>query len=50
MAFRTEEMIFKQVTDSTDKPFPIIIDKVNSFSFNSYARGYPAYMKNLGSC
>ena len=28
-----------------DEPLPIVIDKTNSFSFNSYARGYHAYMK-----
>ena len=28
-----------------DEPLPIVIDKANSFSFNSYARGYHAYMK-----
>ena len=27
------------------EPLPIVIDKANSFSFNSYARGYHAYMK-----
>ena len=45
MALRNEEMIFKQMTDSIDEPLPIVIDKANSFSFNSYARGYHAYMK-----
>ena len=45
MALRKEEMIFKQMTDNIDEPLPIVIDKVNSFSFNSYARGYHAYMK-----
>ena len=44
MALR-KEMIFKQMTDNTDEPLPIVIDKANSFSFNSYARGYHAYMK-----
>ena len=33
------------MTDNIDKPLPIVIDKANSFSFNSYARGYHAYMK-----
>ena len=28
-----------------DEPLPIVLDKTNSFSFNSYARGYHAYMK-----
>ena len=45
MALRKEEMIFKQMTDNIDEPLPIVIDKANSFSFNSYARGYHAYMK-----
>ena len=31
--------------DNIDEPLPIAIDKANSFSFNSYARGYHAYMK-----
>ena len=31
--------------DNIDEPLPITIDKANSFSFNSYARGYHAYMK-----
>ena len=44
MALR-KEMIFKQMTDNIDEPLPIVIDKANSFSFNSYARGYHAYMK-----
>ena len=46
MALRKEEMIFKQMTDNIDEPLPIVTDKANSFSFNSYARGYHAYMKN----
>ena len=45
MALRKEEMIFKQMTDNIDEPLPIVIDKANSFSFNSYARGYHEYMK-----
>ena len=45
MALRKKEMIFKQMTDNIDEPLPIVIDKANSFSFNSYARGYHAYMK-----
>ena len=45
MALRKEEMIFKQMTDNIDEPLPIVIDKANSFSFNSYARGSNAYMK-----
>ena len=45
MALGKEEMIFKQMTDNIDEPLPIVIDKANSFSFNSYARGYHAYMK-----
>ena len=45
MALRKEEMIFKQMTDNIDEPLPIVIDKANPFSFNSYARGYHAYMK-----
>ena len=45
MALRKEEMIFKQMTDNIDEALPIVIDKANSFSFNSYARGYHAYMK-----
>ena len=45
MALRKEEMIFKQMTDNIGEPLPIVIDKANSFSFNSYARGYHAYIK-----
>ena len=37
-------MIFKQITDNIDKPFPIVIGKSFSFSFNLYARGYHAYI------
>ena len=33
------------MTDNIDEPLPIVTDKANSFSFNSYARGYHAYMK-----
>ena len=33
------------MTDTIDEPLPIFIDKANSFSFNSYAIGYHAYMK-----
>ena len=40
MALRKEEMNFKQMTDNIDEPLPIVTDKANSFSFNSYARGY----------
>ena len=32
------------MTDNIDEPSPIVIDKSSSFSFNSYARGYHAYM------
>ena len=46
MALRKEEMIFKQMTDNIDEPLPIVIDKANSFSFNSYARGYHAYIRS----
>ena len=46
MALRKEEMIFKQMIDNIDEALPIVTDKANSFSFNSYARGYHAYMKN----
>ena len=35
----------KIMSDNFDKPLPIAIDKANSFSCNSYARGYHAYMK-----
>ena len=45
MALRKEEMIFKQMIDNIDEPLPTVIDKANSFSFSSYARGYHAYMK-----
>ena len=33
------------MTENIDEPLSIAIDKANSFSFNSYARGYHAYMK-----
>ena len=48
MTLRKEKMIFKQMTDNIDEPLPIGIDRANSFSFNSYnsyTRGYHAYMK-----
>ena len=35
----------KIMTDNIDEPLPNFIDKANSFSFNSDARGYHAYMK-----
>ena len=40
MIFSKEEMIFKQMTHNSDEPFPIVIDKLNCFPFNSYARSY----------
>ena len=36
---------FKQMTDNIHEPLAIVIDKANPFSFNSYGRGYHAYMK-----
>ena len=45
MALRKEEMIFIQMNDNIHEPLPIVIDTANSFSFNSHARGYHAYMK-----
>ena len=33
------------MTDNIDEPLPIATDKSNSFSFNSYSRGYHAYTK-----
>ena len=33
------------MTENIGEPLSIVIDKANSFSFNSYARGYHAYMK-----
>ena len=33
------------MTDNIDEPLPIVIHKTNSFSCNSYARGYHAQMK-----
>ena len=33
------------MTDNIDEPLPIVIDKANSFSFNSFARGYHTYIK-----
>ena len=33
------------MTDNIDEPLPIVFDKANSFSFNSCAGGYHAYMK-----
>ena len=32
------------MTDNIDEPLPIVIDKANSFSCNSNASGYHAYM------
>ena len=31
MALGKEELIFKEMTDNIDEPFPIAIDKSNSF-------------------
>ena len=39
------QSFIKIMTDNIDKPSPIVIDKANSFSLKSYARGYHAYMK-----
>ena len=33
------------MTDNIDEPLPIVIDKANSFSFNSYEGGYHRYFK-----
>ena len=33
------------MTDNIDEALPSVIDKANSFSFNSYARAYHAYTK-----
>ena len=44
MASRKQEMIFKQMTDNIDETLPIVSDKASSFSFNSFARGYDAYI------
>ena len=33
------------MTDNIDEPLPIVNDKASFFSFNSYARGYHAYIK-----
>ena len=33
------------MTENIDEPLPIVNDKANFFSFNSYARGYHAYME-----
>ena len=38
-------MIFKQMTDNIDETLPIVSDKASSFSFNSFARGYHAYIQ-----
>ena len=44
MALSKEEMILKQMTDNIDEPLLIVIDEAICFSFDSYARGYQAYM------
>ena len=44
MAWSKKEIIFKQMRNNIDEPFPIVIDKLYSFSFNSYARGYHVYV------
>ena len=44
VTYRLQSFI-KIISDNIDKPLPIVIDKTNSFSFNSYARDYHAYMK-----
>lgn len=36
MALIKEDTIFKLMIDNNDEPFPIIINKLNSFSFNLY--------------
>ena len=33
-------MIFKEMTDNVDEPFPSVIAKSNTFSFNSNVRDY----------
>ena len=43
-AFEQKEIIFKQMADNIDESFPIVIDKLNYFSFNLYARGYRVYI------
>ena len=40
MALSKKEVIVKQIID---EPFPIVIYKLNWFSFNSNARGYHVY-------
>ena len=44
MALSKEEMILKQMTGNIDEPLLIVIDEAICFSFDSYARGYHAYM------
>ena len=44
MALSKEEMILKQMTDNIDEPLLIVTDELICFSFDSYARGYHAYM------
>ena len=50
MALEKEEMNFKQMTDNIDESLPIVIDKANPFSFNSYANRLPRIYEDLQSC
>lgn len=40
----SREMVVKYMTENIHEPLEIILDKPNSFCFNSYVRGYHAYM------
>ena len=44
MALSKKEIIVEQMTNNIDEPFSIVIYKLNSFSFNSNARGYHVYI------
>ena len=44
MALSKKEIIVEQMTHNIDEPFSIVIYKLNSFSFNSNARGYHVYI------
>ena len=44
MALNKTEIIFNQMANNIDEPFPIVIYKLNCFSFNLNARGYHGYI------
>ena len=50
MSLNKEKLIFKQMANDVDEPFPIVINKSNCFSLNSYAKMLPRVYEPLESC